>query len=135
MTDENVARLEGSLEKRLKEIETLTPGSKERQAAVQDVRALVSALNETDSTMADWTDKQEKRRIDEEKNRSMAEIEKAKSDLTWKKILLELGKILIPSCISVWAYDKFQKRLLAFEETGRVNSTAGRELHLPKFFK
>lgn len=135
MTDENLARLEDSLELRIKEIETLTPGSKERQAAVQDVRALVSALNETDSTMAEWTDKQEKRRIDEEKNQSMAEIEKAKSDLTWKKILVELGKILIPSCISVWAYDKFQKRLLGFEETGRVNSTAGRELHLPKFFK
>lgn len=135
MTDENLARLESSLEAMIKEIETLTPGSKERQNAVQDVRALVAALNETDSTMADWTDKQEKRRIDEEKNQSMAEIEKAKSDLTWKKIFVEFGKILIPSFISVWAYDRFQKRLLGFEETGRVNSTAGRELHLPKFFK
>lgn len=135
MTDENVARLEGSLEQRLKEVERTVVGTKERSAAVADVRQLVAALNETDSTMADWTDKQEKRRIDEDKNKSMTEIEAEKSNLSWKKVLLEMAKVVVPSCISVWAYNKFQRRLLDFEENGRITSLAGRELHLPKFFK
>lgn len=135
MKDGNLEMLEESIEKRLKEIETLEPGSKERQAAVSDAKLLIAAMNETDSTMSDWTDKQEKRRIDENKNRQLAEIEAKKNSLDWKKTVLELLKVVLPTTISIIAYDQFQKRVLYFEENGRINSTAGRELHLPKFFK
>ena len=108
---------------------------KQRNAAVTDIRALASALNEANSTELEAFDKQEKRRIDENKNQSLAEIEMAKTKFDWKKASLELVKIIGPSLISVYAYNLFQKRVLHFEEFGRIVSTAGRELHLPRIFK
>lgn len=55
--------------------------------------------------------------------------------LTPGKVALELGKVIVPTLITIGAYNTFQKRVIKFEETGRLVSTASRELHLPKFGK
>lgn len=107
----------------------------QRVKVINDIRLLSTALNDSLSTDIEAFDRQEKRRIDEEKNASMAKIERAKAGFDIKKATFELVKVIIPTVISIAAYDIFQKRVLYFEENGRVSSTAGRELHLPKFFK
>lgn len=66
------------------------------------------------------------------------EIEQMKRKKSKVEIVIEIGKIAVPAVITIGgyiAYDKFQKRVLKFEETGRIVSTAGRELHLPRFMK
>lgn len=49
--------------------------------------------------------------------------------------ILEWAKVLVPVIIPIIAYDIFQRRVLKFEEDGSICSSAGRQLHLPKFFK
>lgn len=63
------------------------------------------------------------------------DIERLKRKENASRIAIEVGKILIPTVVPIVAYNLFQKRILKFEETGRLSSTAARELHLPKFFK
>lgn len=66
------------------------------------------------------------------------EIEEMKRKKSKTEIALDVAKIAVPAIMTIWGYreyDKFQKRVLKFEETGRIVSTAGRELHLPKFMK
>lgn len=113
-------------------INTVQKGSKEQQALVSDLTKLVDSVNELNKTEYEYYDKQERREIDREKNQALAELENKKSELGWKRVTFELAKVVIPSLISIGAYDLFQKRVLKFEETGRLVSTASRELHLPK---
>lgn len=96
---------------------------------------LVELLITADKNNMDYCDKQDRLKVEKEKNDDMTEMERNKQKLTWGKVGLELCKVLLPTCVSIAAYDVFQKRILKFEETGRIVSTAGRELHLPKFFK
>ena len=49
--------------------------------------------------------------------------------------ILEWAKVIIPVVVPIFAYDIFQKRVLKFEEDGSICSSAGRQLHLPRFFK
>lgn len=63
------------------------------------------------------------------------ELEGQKLKPSWKKMLIEALKIVGPTIITMIGYDVFQRRVLYFEEHGRIASTAGRELHLPNFMK
>lgn len=113
-------------------IDRLGDGSKEQQAMVQDAKALIDAFNSLCQTENDALDKSERRKLDKMKNDAMHELELEKSKLGWQRVTFELVKILLPAVISVGSYSYFQKRILKFEETGRITSTGGRELHLPK---
>ena len=123
------------IQNHLELINTVPKGSKEQQALVQDLTRLVDSVNELNKTEYEYYDKQERREMDREKNQAMNELESKKSDLGWKRITFELAKVVIPALISIGAYDVFQKRVLKFEETGRLVTTASRELHLPKFLR
>lgn len=68
----------------------------------------------------------------DKRNEAQLELEKEKKNVSKKQVLFEFGKILLTAGLSFKTYDFFQKRVLKFEETGRVCSTAGRELHLPR---
>lgn len=110
-------------------------GSKERKAAIEEALSLVEKLNETDKISADYQDNEERRRIEEKRNDETAQIEKDKQKLTWQRVAFEIGKIMLPAIGGYIAYDKFQKRVMKYEETGKICSTPGRELHLPRFMK
>ncbi len=71
-------------------------------------------------------------------DRERITVEHEKNEMPTWKIALEVAKLAIPvvsGVMSIVAYDKFQKRMFDFEENGHICSTAGRELHLPKFWK
>lgn len=110
-------------------------GKEEEERALKVIELLSKQIELHQRSASECYDKQERRRIDEEKNKMQAENEVAKMELTWKKMLFEMAKVLLPTGLSVVAYHVFQKRLLEFEETGRLTSSASRGLNLPKFWK
>lgn len=119
----------------LEEIDKLGNGSKEQQAMVQDLKLLVDALNVINQNELNALNESERREIERIKNENLYELEKQKAGLGWQRVTFEMAKILIPSIISIAAYDYFQRRIIDFEENGRLTTTASRELHLPKFMK
>lgn len=119
----------------LEEIDKLENGSKEQQAMVQDLKLLVDALNVINQNELNALNEAERREIERMKNEKLYELEKQKAGLGWQRVTFEMAKILIPSIVSIAAYDYFQRRIIDFEENGRLTTTASRELHLPKFMK
>lgn len=135
MTDVTYEMLEKAAQVQLENVEKLDAGSKEGKEALAKSINLVELLIATDKDNADYYDKQERRRIEEERNKAQNETERDKQKLTWGRVGLEMAKVVVPLVVSFAGYNVFQKRVLKFEETGRISSTAGRELHLPKFMK
>lgn len=135
MTDETYTMLEEAAQVQLKNVETLDAGSKEGKEALAKSIHLVELLITADKDNAEYYDKQERRRIEEERNKAQNETERDKQKLTWGRVGLEMAKVVVPLVVSFAGYNVFQKRVMKFEETGRITSTAGRELHLPKIMK
>lgn len=135
MTDETYTMLEEAAQVQLKNVETLDAGSKEGKEVLAKSIHLVELLITADKDNAEYYDKQERRRIEEERNKAQNETERDKQKLTWGRVGLEMAKVVVPLVVSFAGYNVFQKRVMKFEETGRISSTAGRELHLPKFIK
>lgn len=127
--------LETEVQRHLELIDSVPKGSKEQMVLVDDLSKLVNNIDRLNQTEYEFYDRQERRDIDRKKNESMLEIEKKKSEIGWARAVFELAKVTVPSVVTIIAYDRFQKRVLKFEETGRLVSTAARELHLPKFLR
>lgn len=137
MTEETKKLLEEQIQTGLEGLSwrcTNEEADRSRSRTVGDVAKLIEKLNEAEQNDEKRSDNQERREIDKERNQSTVELERQKQDLTWKRFGIEVAKIIIPVTVPLIAYSVYQKRLLKFEETGRVCSTAGRELHLPKIF-
>lgn len=96
---------------------------------------LTNLLITADKDSYDYHDKEERRRIEEERNKAADATERDKQKVTWQRVGLEMAKVVVPMGLSIVAYFAAQTRILKFEETGRLTSSAGRELHLPKFMK
>ncbi len=136
MTDETRDLLEGAVQDHLKKLNAITEiGGDESKKITENLTKLTELLITSDKDNYDYYDKQERRRIEEERNEAANETERNKQKLTWSRVAFEMAKVVVPVGISMIGYNIFQKRVLKFEETGRISSTAGRELHLPKFTK
>lgn len=135
MTEKTYDLLEKAVQKQLEAVEEIETDTKEGKEALTKSIQLTELLVSVDRDQNDAWDKQEKRRIEEERNKASNNVEIQKQSLTWGRVGLELGKVVVPILVSFAGYNVFQKRILRFEETGRISSTAGRELHLPKFMK
>lgn len=135
MTETTYNLLEEAVQQQLARVSTFDSETKEGKEALTKAVHLVELLITADKDNTDYYDKQERRRIEDDRNKAMVEIERDKQKLTWGRVGLELGKVIAPILVSFVGYNVFQKRILKFEETGRISSTAGRELHLPKFMK
>lgn len=107
--------------------------SQKRGDLLADSCKLLDKLSDDKKLDIEAEDKECRRILEEMKNNDQAEIEREKLKISWKKILPEILKILGPTVLTLFGYNVFQKRVLYFEEHGRISSTAGRELHLPKF--
>lgn len=135
MTEETYNLLEEAAQVQLRQVMKNDPETKEGKDHLVKSIQLVDLLVNTDRDNAEYYDKQERRRIEEERNKAMNETERDKQKLTWGRVGLEMAKVVVPLAVSFAGYNVFQKRILKFEETGRLTSTASRELHLPKCFK
>ena len=135
MTEETYSLLEEAAQVQLRQVTKIDPETKEGKDRLVNSIHLVELLINTDRDNAEYYDKQERRRIEEERNKAMKETERDKQKLTWGRVGLEMAKVVVRLVVSFAGYNVFQKRILKFEETGRLTSTASRELHLPKCFK
>lgn len=127
--------LETEVQRQLELINSVPKGSKEQAVIMEDLTKLVGCIDRLNQTEYEFYDRQERREIDRKKNESMLELENKKSEIGFTRAAFELAKVIIPPVITLVAYDRFQKRIIKFEETGRLVSTAARELHLPKFLR
>lgn len=127
--------LETEVQRQLELINSVPKGSKEQAVITEDLTKLVGCVDRLNQTEYEFYDRQERREIDRKKNESMLELENKKSEIGFTRAAFELAKVIIPPVITLVAYDRFQKRIIKFEETGRLVSTAARELHLPKFLR
>lgn len=105
------------------------------KGSVHDAVDLLEKATQIDQLNADILDKEARRRIEESKNSTMLDCEKEKQRITWQRAGLELAKVIVPTLISIGAYNVFQKRMFFFEKDNRVCSSTGRQLQLPKFMK
>lgn len=135
MKKETKELLEQELVTELKAIKTKSVNDEGHKTAMNNIKVLADVISNDEKIESDERDRAERRRIDEEKNKSLSKIESKKADVTFGKVSLEILKVAIPSVLSIVAYDIFQKRLLEFEEHGRLTTSAGKELHLPRFQK
>lgn len=106
----------------------------ERSRAVQDVTKLIEKLVEAETANEKAVEDQERREIDKNRNESSADIERLKQRIDWRRMILEVAKIIIPTVLPLVIWRKSYTEMLQFEETGRFTSTASKELHLPKIF-
>lgn len=135
MSNETYELLELVCQSQLKNVEDLDLESKEGKEALIKANTILDLLITADKDNADYYDKQERREIERQKNEAQIAVERDKQKLTWSRIGFEMAKVVVPTLVSIFAYDVFQKRIMKFEETGRICTTAGRELHLPRFMK
>lgn len=97
----------------------------------------LEALRNVERDQNDFYDKQEKRRMEEEKNKDTAELERMKSNIGWKRMTLDILKIFVPSMIAASTAIMMQNSAGRLEETGSWTSEAGRQAHrqIPNIWK
>lgn len=131
---ELVEQLRNAIEDQEKQLKMVASGSEEEARIVKNICDLIAQLNKIDQLDLEAVDKEERRALDREKNEKMHELEIWKSTLNIKRAGFELIKIIVPGMIGGAFYLEAQKRVLKFEETGRIVTTAGRDLRLPNLF-
>lgn len=117
---------EGYVSKLMKKIETLEPGSKEHQNAVEDLSKLLHSLNEDDRNQSETAVKQDQL-LEQRKNR---ELEESKSKWWNRLTIAGLGFAAFELGIDVVCY----LWGLNWEETGTIRSPQTRQ-KLTKLFR
>ena len=135
MNEVTYGLLEEAVQTQLTNIGDLDADSKEGKEALTRSIHLVELLLTADRDGMEYTDKEEKRRIEEERNKAMEQIERDKQKITWGRVGLEMSKVVVPLLIQLVAFGSYWRKTLKFEETGRITSSVGREMHFPKFWK
>lgn len=95
----------------------------------------VAMYNTLVKTGIDLEDKKAKQDLEYRKLINNLEVEEIKSRLTPGKAAMEIAKVIVPTILTLLGYDIFQRRLMIYEKDGKIVSTAGRELHLPRFLR
>lgn len=149
--------LNAKFERLNERLSNLEAGSKEYLEAEKAMEKLLDQMQAFYRTSNEFWAKEEERRIQENHNEQMAEIEdrkvkdhfdiemeraqtqlqveKEKQKLSWKKVVFEMSKVVVPAAISAVVFFKGQERMIKFEETGRFTSSVSRESHLPNPLK
>lgn len=135
MSDVVSEKLEDVIAGYLDDLGSQNLDDKSRKELIAGTCALLDQKNTMDKNQIDLMDKESRAAIEREKMDTSIELENKKNEMSKPRMALEIAKIVIPVVAPILAYGIFQRRVLEFEETGRINSTAGRELHLPKFMK
>lgn len=134
MTEETLKLLENQIKDELGFLNDNDVDPDTETKTVQNIVRLCERLTEAEIANEKKQDNEERRKIEQQRNRDTVEIECRKQNLDWKRMLIEFGKIVVPTIPPMILWWHGFKKMLQFEETGRFTSTASRELHLPKIF-
>lgn len=120
--------LKDSLAESIEVYNNCTAGSKERAQEAENVEKIAKALSDLKSTESDILDKEERRRIEEEKNAANAEIESEKARTPWARIIFEAAVKVCMQFVDHGFFVRNQRQVLDFEEHGIVRSKASKDL-------
>lgn len=136
MEEETVNLIDEVAEKLLISLEAVQNyaiGTPEREKALKEYCQIADTYQKMQSANLEYCSQQDRLEMEKERTKETVELEKKKMEIPKWKIALDVAKVaVIP--LSWLAYGCYQKRILKFEETGRLTSTASRELHLPNVF-
>lgn len=132
MADVIIERLEEVLST---DLEMLTFERDDYKEILHEATEVADRLIELRKIEVDRVDKEERRKMDEEKSKEAIALETMKAKKDWRTFALEWGKVLLPLALQAIAYGIYQARAIHFEETGTMRSWASKEMHLPKFWK
>lgn len=135
MTDETRMSFDETLQKALDDLNMMDIADPNREKKLKEMQQLNAMINETDQVNQDWYDKQEKRRIDEEKNKSLSDIETKKIKFGWVKVAIEAVVGIGLTVYEVASHRADLRDITKYEENGRYNSTAFRMMRKPRFRK
>ena len=128
MRQENLDNLEAYAEE-LREMAQNEEDPKERAKLHEQYMDAMERLQVLEHDDREFLDKKERRRIDEERNRTANELEKQK--VIWARVetLVKVFGIAFPAILSVVTYWKVEDRIGELEENGRWTTDAGRKNH------
>lgn len=136
MTNETLELFEARISENLFKLAT-EEDKQERERLVREVEKLSSKLAEAEKTVYEYADSEAQRQLDDVKSQRTYEAEVRKSAMDWKRTLVEVGKFVVPACVSLYTlkvWDLKFDQVLKFEETGRFVSSAFRNLKFPRIF-
>ena len=136
MTNETLDLLEAVLQDELKATKTTDESKKAK--AMQNACMIAERLSEAEEGVVKWQEMENRKEIEEERIRSMIQIEANKKRPSIGQATLEVVKVGVPAVLSIASllvYRKSFKEMGNFEETGHYTSNMSRELHLPKILK
>lgn len=134
MNDDLKDALRVEIQNQIDSLNEIKSGSEEEERIYKNVCQLTDRIEKLDSLDAEISDREERREADAKRAKAQLELEREKSKLDWKRAAFEMAKVLVPGFIGGAFYLKAQERVLKFEETGRIVSSAGRDLRLPNLF-
>ena len=126
MKQETRMEFDETIQNELYAYNSLSDDNPLKEQTLKRLVTLNNIVNETDQVEQEWYDKQEKRRIDEEKNKSTNEVEQKKVKHGYVKMIFE-GIVLIG--ITVYEWTRSTRNLEAvtkFEENNRYTTQAFR---------
>lgn len=131
-------------------------GSEAWEAAYRRKLDILEKMNAFNKVETEYFIKAEDRRVEEERNRKMLELEerklaqhleiersrregeialeKEKQKLNWKRVSFEMAKILVPLGVTILVRRKEREEIFDFETHGRITSTVGRQFRLHDLF-
>lgn len=137
MTQETYDLLERAVQIQLERVEDSDAESKEGKEALTKSTRLVELLITADKDNYDYQDKEERRRIEEERNKAANEVEKDKQKLTPGRAALEIAKIGLPILGSSFMFLTGIGFYYGIEKEGRVTCDGTRMVlrQIPNIFK
>lgn len=135
MNEQLTNQMEETMSKLLKKVNYLDPGTKEYAECMRIICSFAEVMNTSEKDNLDYWDRTQRLELEKEKLEKTMKMEREKIKESRFRGWLDFAKGVTIAITGYFAYDWFQKRVIDFEEHGRITSTAGRELHLPKFFK
>lgn len=136
-------------------VDSADPKSDEWKSAYAKLQEMIQQMNAFNKVETEYYTKCEERRIQEEHNKVMEELERQKmaqhveietlrrdtdlalerlKQIDWKRVSFEMAKVLIPLLITIAVRTIERREMYDFEEHGRLTSTAGRQFRIMDLF-
>ena len=132
MKDEFLRNYDEAISEAMECLNTEAAGSSERKNEAEVLERLVKAKVALMQYESDVRDKEERRRIDEQKNKDNALIEREKAKKPISDKLWDIGGKVLIGLLSSGASMVMLKMILEFEENGSLRSKPGREFRIFK---
>ena len=139
MTTETKELMEQVIVEQLMAVGTDEEGVKSQDSErIKRATILIEKLTAQEQMEHEYEIKRDKAKLEKDQlAEQQFEADTKQKSEKWR-LVVEIGKVVVPAVLTVAQLavfcDKY-KELLHFEETGRLTSSASRELHLPPIFK